>query len=173
MGYYETNRQAFLEGLKTFLRIPSISTSIENKPDIRRAAEFVRNELQGAGLNHAELIEGEGNPLVYARVAGRAGQADAAVLRPLRRAAARSAGRMEVAAVRAGDPGRGPVRSRGLRRQGADLHPDQSRRGVSEDDGQAAGKREVPGGRRRGSWRGAHHSLRRLQARATSRRTRR
>ncbi len=53
MGYYETNRQAFLEGLKTFLRIPSISTSIENKPDIRRAAEFVRNELQAAGLNQS------------------------------------------------------------------------------------------------------------------------
>ena len=74
MGYYESNRQAFLEGLKTFLRIPSISTSIENKPDIRRAAEFVRSELQAAGLNQAELIEGEGNPLVYAEWLGAPGK---------------------------------------------------------------------------------------------------
>ena len=36
----------FLEGLKTFLRIPSISTLSEHKPDIRRAAEFAVNELR-------------------------------------------------------------------------------------------------------------------------------
>ena len=50
MSYYQQNRDAFLEGLKTFLRIPSISTLPEHKPDIRRAAEFVRNELSAAGL---------------------------------------------------------------------------------------------------------------------------
>jgi acetylornithine deacetylase/succinyl-diaminopimelate desuccinylase-like protein len=66
MSYYQTNREAFLEGLKTFLRIPSISTLPENKPDIRRAAEFVRDELGAAGLRSAALIEGQGNPLVYA-----------------------------------------------------------------------------------------------------------
>lgn len=58
------NPAAMLEGLKAFLRIPSISALSEHKPDIRRAAEFVRTELQGAGLK-AELIEGRGNPLVY------------------------------------------------------------------------------------------------------------
>lgn len=57
---------AHLEGLKTFLRIPSISTLSEHKPDIRRAAEFVRDELRAAGLTGAALIEGEGNPLVFA-----------------------------------------------------------------------------------------------------------
>src|SRR5579859_4827631 len=66
MNYYEQNRQNFLEGLQTFLRIPSISTLSEHKPDIRRAAEFVRDEFRAAGLKQAELIEGEGNPLVYA-----------------------------------------------------------------------------------------------------------
>src|SRR5947207_447371 len=66
MNYYEQNRQIFLEGLQTFLRIPSISTLSEHKPDIRRAAEFVRDEFRVAGLRQAELIEGKGNPLVYA-----------------------------------------------------------------------------------------------------------
>src|SRR5207249_244843 len=66
MNYYEQNRQIFLEGLQTFLRIPSISTISEHKPDIRRAAEFVCDEFRAAGLRQAELIEGEGNPLVYA-----------------------------------------------------------------------------------------------------------
>jgi len=74
MNYYEQNRQAFLDGLQAFLRIPSISTLSEHKPDIRRAAEFVRNELSTAGLKDAQLIEGEGNPLVYAEWTGAAGK---------------------------------------------------------------------------------------------------
>src|SRR5512145_1762155 len=74
MSYYEQNRDAFLDGLKTFLRIPSISTLPENKPDIRRAAEFVRDELKSAGLQNAGLIEGEGNPLVYAEWLGAPGK---------------------------------------------------------------------------------------------------
>jgi acetylornithine deacetylase/succinyl-diaminopimelate desuccinylase-like protein len=59
-----TSPAQMLEGLKTFLRIPSVSALSQHKPDIRRAAEFVRGELQSAGLA-AELIEGAGNPLVY------------------------------------------------------------------------------------------------------------
>jgi acetylornithine deacetylase/succinyl-diaminopimelate desuccinylase-like protein len=65
MTYYQEHQSEFLEGLKTFLRIPSISTLSEHKSDIRRAAEFARGELERAGLK-AELIEGDGNPLVYA-----------------------------------------------------------------------------------------------------------
>src|SRR5262245_30011987 len=66
MTYYHEHQSDFLEGLKTFLRIPSISTLSEHKPDIRRAAEFAVNELRTAGMSVAETIEGEGNPLVYA-----------------------------------------------------------------------------------------------------------
>ncbi len=72
MNYYRENQAAFLEGLKSFLRIPSISTLSEHKPDIRRAAEFVLGELRAAGLR-GELIEGEGNPLVFAEWTGAAG----------------------------------------------------------------------------------------------------
>jgi len=74
MSYYQQHHSEFLEGLKTFLRIPSISTFAENKPDIRRAAEFVLNELKAAGMTSAELIEGEGNPLVYAEWLGAPGK---------------------------------------------------------------------------------------------------
>jgi acetylornithine deacetylase/succinyl-diaminopimelate desuccinylase-like protein len=70
MNYYEQHHQDYLEGLKTFLRIPSISTLSEHKPDIQKAAEFVRSELEKAGLQQAQLIEGEGNPLVYAEWLG-------------------------------------------------------------------------------------------------------
>jgi acetylornithine deacetylase/succinyl-diaminopimelate desuccinylase-like protein len=74
MNYYQEHQTEFLEGLKAFLRIPSISTLSEHKPDIRRAAEFARDELRKAGMTVAELIEGEGNPLVYAEWLGAPGK---------------------------------------------------------------------------------------------------
>src|SRR5258708_15070901 len=74
MTYYEQHQADFLEGLKTFLRIPSISTLSEHKPDILRAAQFARDELRAAGMTTAELIEGEGNPLVYAEWLGAPGK---------------------------------------------------------------------------------------------------
>ena len=52
-----------------FLRIPSISALPEYAPDVRRAAEFVRDWLARAGLSNARLMEddeGGGNPLVLA-----------------------------------------------------------------------------------------------------------
>ena len=74
MTYYEQNRERFLEELKAWLRIPSISTLPENKGDIQRAAEFARDALTAAGLANAGLIEGEGNPLVYAEWLGAPGK---------------------------------------------------------------------------------------------------
>ncbi|MBL8173329.1 MAG: dipeptidase [Bryobacterales bacterium] len=65
MSYTEDNRSRYVEELKEFLRIPSISTLSENKADIRRAAEFTAAQLRQAGMGNVELIEGEGNPLVY------------------------------------------------------------------------------------------------------------
>src|SRR5579872_927286 len=74
MNYYQQHQSQFVEGLSAFLRIPSISTLSEHKPDIQRAAEFVRDELRAAGMTAAELIHGEGNPLVYAEWLGAPGK---------------------------------------------------------------------------------------------------
>ena len=74
MTYYQEHQSEFLEGLKTFLRIPSVTTLSEHKPDIRRAADFAMNELLAAGMTSAELIEGDGNPLVYAEWLGAPGK---------------------------------------------------------------------------------------------------
>jgi acetylornithine deacetylase/succinyl-diaminopimelate desuccinylase-like protein len=74
MNYYREHHTEFLESLKAFLRIPSISTLSEHKPDIQRAAEFARNELIAAGMTTAELIATEGNPLVYAEWLGAPGK---------------------------------------------------------------------------------------------------
>src|SRR6516165_1292949 len=74
MNYYQQHQSRFLEGLTAFLRIPSISTLSEHKPDVRRAAEFAVRELRATGMTAAELIEGEGNPLVYAEWLGAPGK---------------------------------------------------------------------------------------------------
>jgi acetylornithine deacetylase/succinyl-diaminopimelate desuccinylase-like protein len=74
MNYFQQHQSEHLETLKAFLRIPSISTLSEHKSDIRRAAEFARDQLQAAGMTASELIEGSGNPLVYAEWLGAPGK---------------------------------------------------------------------------------------------------
>ena len=74
MNYFEQHHPQYLEGLRAFLRIPSVSTLSEHKPDIHRAAAFVRDELRAAGLTAAELIGGKGHPLVYGEWLGAPGK---------------------------------------------------------------------------------------------------
>jgi acetylornithine deacetylase/succinyl-diaminopimelate desuccinylase-like protein len=64
--YVKENEVRFLEELKDFLRIPSISTLPENNEATHRAADFVVDHLVAAGLENVELIETERHPLVYA-----------------------------------------------------------------------------------------------------------
>lgn len=68
------NRDLLLDGLVQFLRIPSVSTLPEHAGDIRKAAEFVRDQLSAAGMANAELIDGKGHPLVYAEWTGAPGK---------------------------------------------------------------------------------------------------
>ncbi|MBN2305910.1 MAG: dipeptidase [Anaerolineae bacterium] len=68
--FVETHRDAFLDELKEFLRIPSISTLSEHKPDIRRAADWLRQHFEQIGLTRTEIIESAGNPFVYAEWLG-------------------------------------------------------------------------------------------------------
>jgi acetylornithine deacetylase/succinyl-diaminopimelate desuccinylase-like protein len=64
--YVKENEPRFLEELKDFLRIPSISTLPENNEATHRAADFVADHLSAAGMEHVEIIETERHPLVYA-----------------------------------------------------------------------------------------------------------
>src|SRR5713101_3211643 len=63
--FVEQNQNRFLEELKDFLRIPSISTLPEHKPDVEKAAQFVADSLKRVGIENVELIPTAGNPLVY------------------------------------------------------------------------------------------------------------
>jgi acetylornithine deacetylase/succinyl-diaminopimelate desuccinylase-like protein len=66
VAFARENQDRFLEELKALLRIPSVSTLPEHAADVRRAAEFVATELRRIGMEHVELIETAGHPLVYA-----------------------------------------------------------------------------------------------------------
>ena len=63
--FVEQNKSRLLDELKTFLRIPSVSTLPEHVPDVRRAAEFVADSMKTAGLENIEIIPTAKHPLVY------------------------------------------------------------------------------------------------------------
>jgi acetylornithine deacetylase/succinyl-diaminopimelate desuccinylase-like protein len=65
-AFVTQNRDRFLNELKDFIRIPSISTLPEHRPDIDRAASFVADSLKSAGLENIEIIPTGQHPLVYA-----------------------------------------------------------------------------------------------------------
>jgi acetylornithine deacetylase/succinyl-diaminopimelate desuccinylase-like protein len=65
IGYIESKREDHLTELKEFLRIPSVSTKSEHKPDIQRAAHWVAEKLRAAGMQKVEIVPTKMHPLVY------------------------------------------------------------------------------------------------------------
>jgi acetylornithine deacetylase/succinyl-diaminopimelate desuccinylase-like protein len=65
IGYIESKREDHLNELKELLRIPSVSTKSEHKPDIERAAYWVAEKLRAAGLENVEITPTKMHPLVY------------------------------------------------------------------------------------------------------------
>ena len=66
VDFARSNQPRFLDELKTLLRIPSISTLDEHKPDIQKAADFVANELRRIGMENVEIVPTKLHPLIYA-----------------------------------------------------------------------------------------------------------
>lgn len=64
-NYITVNKERFLEELFNFIRIPSVSANEANKPDMLRAAEYVKNELLKSGAAKAEIYPTAGHPVVY------------------------------------------------------------------------------------------------------------
>ena len=65
IDYIESKREEHLNELKEFLRIPSVSTKSEHRPDIERAARWVAEKLRAAGLDKIEIVPTKMHPLVY------------------------------------------------------------------------------------------------------------
>lgn len=64
--YIEQHKERFLEELFDLIRIPSISSSSENRPDMDRAADYWVKILTQAGVDRAEIFKTPGNPVVFA-----------------------------------------------------------------------------------------------------------
>ena len=62
-GYIGRELDRFIDEILEFLRIPSISAKSEHSPDTRRAAEWLRDRMESAGLE-AEVLETAGHPVV-------------------------------------------------------------------------------------------------------------
>jgi acetylornithine deacetylase/succinyl-diaminopimelate desuccinylase-like protein len=65
-AHLDAKRAVRLAGYEEFLRIPSISGIHDYAPDCRRAAEWIAAALTDSGLEHAEVCETGGHPVVYA-----------------------------------------------------------------------------------------------------------
>src|SRR5487761_2769303 len=65
LDYIESRRELNLNELKEFLRIPSVSTKSEHKPDINRAAAWVAEKMRAAGLENVAITPTKMHPLVY------------------------------------------------------------------------------------------------------------
>ncbi len=67
VSYYRENHERYLDELKEFLAIPSVSTDPERVKDVRNAAEWVGVNLSLAGFSHIQIYDSPGHhALVYA-----------------------------------------------------------------------------------------------------------
>jgi acetylornithine deacetylase/succinyl-diaminopimelate desuccinylase-like protein len=66
IDFIHTNRDRYVEELKQFLAIPSISAMPEHREDVRRCAEWAAAEMARIGLENVRVVDTAGHPLVYA-----------------------------------------------------------------------------------------------------------
>ncbi len=71
--YLEQHKDRFRSELFELLKVPSISAQKDHGPDVRKAAEWVRDRFKAAGLK-AELVETAGWPAVIAEGDQKAGR---------------------------------------------------------------------------------------------------
>ncbi len=64
-AYLDTNADRRLASYSELLRIPSISALPEHAADCRRAAEWIAAQLESMGVEHVEVAETGGHPVVY------------------------------------------------------------------------------------------------------------
>src|SRR3546814_20882814 len=65
-AYIDKNKERFLNELFDMLKIPSVSADPAQKDNMHKMAAYVREKLEEAGADKAELCETAGYPIVYA-----------------------------------------------------------------------------------------------------------
>jgi acetylornithine deacetylase/succinyl-diaminopimelate desuccinylase-like protein len=65
LQYAHEHRERFLEELKEFVAIPSVSTEPEHKPDMQHAAEWAARQLRSLGMEQVQIFSTAGHPVVF------------------------------------------------------------------------------------------------------------
>src|SRR5688572_19515903 len=73
IDFINTNRDRYVDELKEYLAIPSISALPQHQADVRRCAEWCGDEMRRIGLQNVRLFETPGNPIVYGDWLGASG----------------------------------------------------------------------------------------------------
>lgn len=64
-SHIESNRAFFLNELKEFLSIPSISSQTDHNHETRRCAQWVSDHMHSIGMQNVRMFETSGHPIVY------------------------------------------------------------------------------------------------------------
>jgi acetylornithine deacetylase/succinyl-diaminopimelate desuccinylase-like protein len=65
LDFINVHRDRYIDELKQYLAIPSISAQPEHAADVRRAADWTADALRTAGMQNVRLVETPGQPVVY------------------------------------------------------------------------------------------------------------
>ncbi|MGA1839809.1 MAG: dipeptidase [bacterium] len=63
--YIDANKGVFLNELKEFLSIPSISAQSDHNADIRMCAKWIADQMCSIGMHSVQIFETSGHPVVY------------------------------------------------------------------------------------------------------------
>lgn len=63
--YIEANKDVFLNELKEFLSIPSISAQSDHNTDVRLCAKWISDQMYSIGMHDVRIFETSGHPIVY------------------------------------------------------------------------------------------------------------
>lgn len=74
INHIKSNFNNYLEELKEYIRIPSISTLTSYNEEMQRCAEFVKVKLDEAGMSKTEIFQTKGHPIVYGEWLGAPGK---------------------------------------------------------------------------------------------------
>jgi acetylornithine deacetylase/succinyl-diaminopimelate desuccinylase-like protein len=73
VDFINLHRDRYVEELKAYLAIPSISALPQHSEDVARCARWTADELRRIGLSNIKLVETPGNPVVYGEWLGAVG----------------------------------------------------------------------------------------------------
>src|SRR6266540_1951850 len=65
IDFINTHRDRYVDELKAYLAIPSVSALPQHAGDVKRCAEWSAEEMRRIGLQNVRLIETPGFPVVY------------------------------------------------------------------------------------------------------------